>query len=449
MELSVSVVIPTFQRPEALRRTVQALLRQAGDTPFEIVICDDGSPPDDAAQIQALTDDVRAWTPRGVPRTALRVLRQENAGPAAARNAGARVAAAPLLLFLDDDCTPAPGLVACHLQQHSLAPHVAVLGHVSWTPSVPVTPFMELIMRGAQFNYGAITDPEQVPFTLFYTANCSLHRADLEAAGWFDASMPPFMEDTEFAYRLTRSGTRIIYRSEALVFHEHAVELASYLDRQRKAGRAAVHVVRRHPELFDVVGVGDVADLSLREQYYSTLLRYAFIIGVEEGLTEQETLRAITGFELRSEFERWIAQWAVHEASRTRAWRVHAEALHAEVARRDSRLAAITQQKDAQIASVEAQLARFNRLPPVRLYQAFKRWRAFMRHNPLRGRGGGRNRDGGGRGTSAAAGEIAEGEGAETKARRGYDGRYLGRRNRDDGRSSRAHRSRADPAGER
>jgi hypothetical protein len=240
---------------------------------------------------------------------------------------------------------------------------------------------MELVARGAQFNYGAIADAEQVPFTCFYTANCSLRRTALDAAGWFDASLPPFMEDTEFAYRLTRGGTRIVYRPEAVVYHEHAVELAPYLERQRQAGRAAVQVVLRHPELFDVVGVGSVADIALREQFYTALLRYAFVTGVEEGLGDLVGEGRITGAELRGRFERWLAGWALGEARRLRAVRERAAALEVEVARRDARLAAVTQEKDAQIALLEAQLRRLQRLPPVRLFRALKRRVAALRPN--------------------------------------------------------------------
>jgi hypothetical protein len=260
-----------------------------------------------------------------------------------------------------------------HLAAHAGADRVAVLGHVAWSPEVRTTPFMELVVRGAQFNYGAIADPERVPFTCFYTANCSLRRTDLDAAGWFDAGLPPYMEDTEFGYRLTRGGVRLVYRPEAVVHHEHAVELAPYLERQRRAGRAAVQVVQRHPELFDVVGVGDVADAGLREQFYTALLRYAFVVGVEEGLAGEVEEGRLTGAELRSRFEGWIAGRAVHQAGETRAWRERAGALSREVARRDARLAEVVQAKDAEIARLEGQLARLNALPPLRAYHALRR----------------------------------------------------------------------------
>jgi GT2 family glycosyltransferase len=377
---AVAVVIPTYRRPDALARTLAALVEQDAGVPVEVIVSDDGTPEPEAARVEAA---VAAAAERASARKGfrLRLVRHENGGPAAARNAGVRATEAPLLVFLDDDCAPAPDFLATHLAAHAPGERLAVLGHVAWAPEVRVSPFMELVVRGAQFNYGAIADPERVPFTCFYTANCSLRRADLAGAGWFDASLPPYMEDTEFAYRLQGTGVRLIYRPRALVHHEHAVELEPYLERQRRAGRAAVRVVERHPELFDVVGVGDVADVALREQFYTALLRYAFVVGVEEGLTDQVEGGRLTGAELRGRFERWIAGWAVRQASELRAWRERAGALERAVAERDERLARVVQAKDAEIARLEGQLARFNRVPPVRAFQAVKRRLARIGHN--------------------------------------------------------------------
>jgi GT2 family glycosyltransferase len=382
----VAVIVPTYRRPEALARTLEALLRQEASEPVEVVVSDDGTPAPEAERVAAAVDAAAASAAvrdgaAGEPRFRLRLVRGENGGPAAARNAGARATDATLLVFLDDDCAPAPGFLNEHLVAHAGGERVAVLGHVAWAPEVRVSPFMELVVRGAQFNYGAIADPERVPFTCFYTATCSLRRADLEAAGWFDAALPPYMEDTEFAYRLQGTGVRIVYRPRALVHHEHSVELGPYLERQRRAGRAAVRVVERHPELFDVVGVGDVADIALREQFYTALLRYAFVVGVEEGLVDQVESGRLTGAELRGRFERWVAGWAAHQASELRAWRERAAALERAVAERDDRIARLVQAKDDEIARLESQLDRFNRLPPVRALNGLKRRLGRIGHN--------------------------------------------------------------------
>src|SRR5688572_6834468 len=95
---AVSVVIPTFARPERLARCLEALAAQSLTRgAFEVIVCDDGSPSPAAPTVRAFAD-----------RMAVRVVRRSRAGPAAARNEGARHARAAILAFTDDDCVPSP-----------------------------------------------------------------------------------------------------------------------------------------------------------------------------------------------------------------------------------------------------------------------------------------------------------------------------------------------------
>ena len=353
----LSIVIPSYRRPNRLAKVLASLAGQPEALRAEVVVCDDGSPAEDGAAYE------RVAAESGLNVT---LVRRENGGPGAARNTAGRAATRPLLLFIDDDCVAAGGLIERHLQ--GSRPGTAVEGQVALQPDARLTPFMEMVMRGAQYNFVGIADPERVPFTCFYFANCSVWKEDLERAGWFDPAFR-LLEDAELAYRLQRTGTRLTYRAEALVYHEHALELDSYLRSKREAGRIAVDVVEKHPELFDALGLRQVADAGVRERYYATVLQYAFICGVEDGLQARVATGAMTGTELRGQLERWIASWAARQAGEIRAWRRRAEALEAEVQRRDARLAQVVQEKDDRIASLEAQLTRFNALLPVRIYQ--------------------------------------------------------------------------------
>ena len=119
----MAVVVPTYRRPQALERTLRALVSERPPVPLEIVVSDDGSPEPEGAQVAAAVERLAGTlseTPSaGDPPVRIRLVRQENAGPAAARNHGARATSAPLLVFLDDDCAPAPGFLAYHLAAHT------------------------------------------------------------------------------------------------------------------------------------------------------------------------------------------------------------------------------------------------------------------------------------------------------------------------------------------
>lgn len=88
--MKISVVIPTHNRPDNLRRAINSVLHQSRPAD-EIIVVDDGS-------------DIPAVVPEGV--TLLR--HDESKGGSAARNTGIRAAASDYIAFLDDDdeCLP-------------------------------------------------------------------------------------------------------------------------------------------------------------------------------------------------------------------------------------------------------------------------------------------------------------------------------------------------------
>src|SRR5215211_4273132 len=91
---TVSVVVPTYRRPDALATTLDALLRvDFPKTGYEIVVVDDGS--------DATTEEVVTGLDAGD--VAVQYIPQANSGAASARNTGARAAKGELLLFCDDD----------------------------------------------------------------------------------------------------------------------------------------------------------------------------------------------------------------------------------------------------------------------------------------------------------------------------------------------------------
>lgn len=249
-----SIVIPTYNRMDALPEVLAALEAQEGledqDLPaYELVIVDDGSTDGTGEWLQA-----REWT---IP---ARVLRQDNQGPAAARNAGVRAADGAWVAFLGDDTVPQAGWLAAHRRAHAERgddPWLAVLGYTRWHRDVRVTPFLDYINEhGLQFGYALIEDPEDVPFNFFYTSNVSLPRKRLLEEP-FDLSFPyAAWEDTELSYRLTDQGLRLVYDPRAVTAHNHPTTVDRFMERQEKAGYSAVVFHRLHPELGPFLGLG-------------------------------------------------------------------------------------------------------------------------------------------------------------------------------------------------
>jgi len=237
---ALTVVIPTYNRCQTLEKSISAYLQQTAlEAICEIIVVDDGSTDDTATQVSQLS--INSVIP-------IRYFRQENQGPAAARNVGIREATSELILFTDDDIVPSPTLVAEHLDWHRKFPDaaVAVLGYVTWAPEVSPTPFMK--WYGSDFllfAYAHFTGRTELNYEYFYSCNLSLKVEFLRRNGTFDEEFKTAAwEDIELGYRLSKVGMRLLYNPDALAYHHQHVSFDDACRRYRKS-EAAGQVFRR------------------------------------------------------------------------------------------------------------------------------------------------------------------------------------------------------------
>jgi glycosyltransferase involved in cell wall biosynthesis len=222
----ISVVVPTYRRPERLPGLVAALEAQDLGRPFEVIVVDDGSPDGTWAELQRLAAASSvALIPVRLP---------ANRGAAAARNAGWRRGRAPLVAFTDDDCRPAAGWLAAMVA--ALESAGLVQGQVRPDPADRWGPFSRSLTSTSEDFYA--------------TANMGYRREVLEAVGGFDEGYGMrACEDTDLALRAKGRGAVSGFAPDALV--HHAVlpsEFRAYLHEKRRWSTVPL-VVRRHPEL--------------------------------------------------------------------------------------------------------------------------------------------------------------------------------------------------------
>jgi glycosyltransferase involved in cell wall biosynthesis len=120
-ERRVSAIIPTYNRRREIFLAIASALRQS-ERLHEIVVVDDGSTDGTWEDVSALARD------RSAPRIVLH--RQSNAGPSAARNAGARLASGEFIAFLDSDDTWHEEKTARQLAVFEADPELALVGCV-------------------------------------------------------------------------------------------------------------------------------------------------------------------------------------------------------------------------------------------------------------------------------------------------------------------------------
>ncbi|MBE9068660.1 glycosyltransferase family 2 protein [Leptolyngbya cf. ectocarpi LEGE 11479] len=107
--LSVSVVVPLYNKATYIENTVVSILSQS-HPPDEIIVVNDGSTDEGPSLVQAMGDE------------RIRLIHQENQGPGSARNRGLRAATAPYIAFLDADDEWLPNFLETalgHLRRHA------------------------------------------------------------------------------------------------------------------------------------------------------------------------------------------------------------------------------------------------------------------------------------------------------------------------------------------
>jgi GT2 family glycosyltransferase len=230
----LSIVIPTYNRKDVLRKALVAYCSQSAQQEIlEIFVVDDGST--DGTECAVVQFNEGSSVP-------IHYLRQDHRGAAAARNLAIREALGALLLFTDDDVIPSSTLVEEHLKWHRQNPDpcVAVLGSVPWHPEVHPTPFMNWLIRGGPlFDFRECSKRRELGFEYFATWNLSLNAKFFRQNGTFDEDFRAYgYEDYELGYRLAKKGLRLLYNPSAVGYHYRYVSFADVCRRAQLVAAA-------------------------------------------------------------------------------------------------------------------------------------------------------------------------------------------------------------------
>jgi len=208
----VSVVVPCFNAARWIRDAIDSVLAQTYDD-VELVVADDGSTDESPAV-------VRSYGGR------LRYLRQENAGPSAARNLALRAATGEYVALLDADDRFHPTKLARQLAAFAERPDAGAV-YCGWR--LVDGEGIELPERGWPRTDGDLVD-RLVLGNLFHPVAVVLRRAPVDAAGGFDERLP-VNEDWDLFLRIGRRGARWAFVDEALCdYRIHAGQSHERLD---------------------------------------------------------------------------------------------------------------------------------------------------------------------------------------------------------------------------
>jgi GT2 family glycosyltransferase len=227
--MHVSIVVPTYRRPDLLSRCLAALCRQEfAQGEYEIIVADDAADEATKRLVESLTD--------GRQRIHYVAVAGRH-GPAAARNVGWQKALGDIIAFTDDDCIPDSAWLARGIAPFADSSVIAVTGQTI----VPLPPEPTDHER----NTAGLETSE------FITANCFVRRSALASVGGFDERFTAaWREDSDLHFRLLDTGCQIVRVSDAVVVHPvRKAAWGSSLREQRKAAFEAL-LFRKHPRYF-------------------------------------------------------------------------------------------------------------------------------------------------------------------------------------------------------
>ena len=235
IEMRFSVVIPTHNRLSTLRQCLTAVLEQAYPD-NEVIVVDDGS-----------TDDTEVIILCEFP--TVHYFRQENAGPAAARNRGIAAATSDIIAFTDDDCLPPSDWLARLAEGFRRYPNITGVGGPLLAPaSVRATNILaryeEYVVRAL---YGACDDEVVGGYSCPAggTNNMAYRRDALQAIGGFDPAFPyPAAEDADLKWRLAQTGAQFLY-TPVVVTHLQPYTWPAFRRQQFVRGKGRVYFDRK------------------------------------------------------------------------------------------------------------------------------------------------------------------------------------------------------------
>ena len=232
--MRIAVVVPTYNRPDALAAVLEAYAAQ-DDREFELVVADDGSTPETRAVVEGFA--------RRAPFPVKHVWHEDQGFRlAATRNRGVAATAADYVIFTDGDCIPPPYFVATHRKLAERGAFLAgnrMLLSEDFTREVLASKIP--VHRWSRWQWlkaraqgrinrwiplirlpgGGLRKLARQRWEGVKTCNISVWRDDIVRVNGFDESFSGWgLEDSDFVVRLYRAGVRHkSARFAAPVFH--------------------------------------------------------------------------------------------------------------------------------------------------------------------------------------------------------------------------------------
>jgi glycosyltransferase involved in cell wall biosynthesis len=308
----VTVIITHFERPNLLELNLQALCRQT-DRNFEVIVVDDGSTGETAVEFLRRLEQGYDWL-------LLRIVRQENKFPGAARNIGIQYANTPYVIFLDDDDIAFPNFIETYRRAATFSGADVITSQLQLFSDEFGEPNEKELLFGERWAFSA------GPVALGVVANCfggvsAIFKKELfSAIGYFHEIYGVGYEDWDIYLRAAMANRIILSLPVPLLWYRFRPGSITTATDQYENVRVIASTVQRR--------VGSE---------FSQLID--FVIGSQQHISAMETAFREAEAAFHLEEERLHTEQAARASERDGIFREAEAAFHAEEARLRTELA--------------------------------------------------------------------------------------------------------------
>ena len=240
--LSISVVVPSVGRGVLADIVGRALEQDA----LEVIVVADANP-DDVHSV------LTPWLSTGEER--VRLVAGPGRGVALARQAGVETAHGDIVLLLDDDVVPEPGLLDGHRRVHSAGRNRVAIGYFPVAPEFVARSVAASIYAGDYESEcsGLDADPSRVLLQL-WAGNYSMRSEDCVRVPQADSSfLNSLLEDEEFGFRCHVGGLVGVFDRSLAATHYYERPVSKFLESSRAQALASRRLHEMYPDLAPVI----------------------------------------------------------------------------------------------------------------------------------------------------------------------------------------------------
>lgn len=241
---AVSVIVPSFNRKSEIQELLSSLaLQQLDRDQFEVVIVDDGS--NDGTE-----ELVKHF--KSTENLDILYLKQNHKGPGAARNLGMDSAKYDIFVFIDSDCTAPPLWLKIIKEIFDKNPKVKAFGGRD-DARLDFAPLLLAINYSMTsfLTTGGMRGGKKKRLAKFYprSFNMGLHRDLYKKIGGFGNLRHG--QDIEFSNRIIKSGEKVVYIADAVVYHKRRTSLTKFFRQVFNWGVARINLYKIDSDMLE------------------------------------------------------------------------------------------------------------------------------------------------------------------------------------------------------